>query len=144
MLSCIFACLANCMWQRFFFSLNRNNLSTLDTWSVLKKSLTVMTRLKKTSSISLPERLFVSNAATWNVMKRQSARASQSHAKLSTPPRGALSYRPAVLLKKKKSFFPKCWRTAYKSKDLPAIFLPDTSFIGNIWKPHCKRKQARA
>lgn len=101
MLSCIFACLANCMWQRFFFSLNRNNLSTLDTWSVLKKSLTVMTRLKKTSSISLPERLFVSNAATWNVMKRQSARASQSHAKLSTPPRGALSYRPAVLLKKR-------------------------------------------
>lgn len=32
--------------------------------------------------------------------KDECARASQSRAKLSTPPRGALSYRPAVLLKK--------------------------------------------
>jgi len=59
----------------------------------------------------------------------------QSHAKLSTPPQRALSYNPAVPLKR---FSPKCWRTAHKSADLPAILLPDTSFIRNIWRHHYK------
>lgn len=59
----------------------------------------------------------------------------QSHAKLSTPPQRVLSYCPAVLLKR---FSPKCRRTAHKSADLPAILLPDTSFIRNIWRHRYK------
>lgn len=60
----------------------------------------------------------------------------QSQAKLSTPPQRTLSYCPAVLLKG--FFFPKCRRTAHKSADLPAILLPDTSFIRNIWRHRYK------